>query len=262
MPVCSTPLTGWNPDRLAGARRMKSGGLARATARAAAPAARDRRAAGPAGARWPGPWREATRAASAAGPPWNPPPGPNRPIRPSRSSPSVAAWMPKPPSPPRTTPARRDRDEPTRARTSAVPRAGGPAAAGAAAWRRGSAVRLAARAASAVGSVSLMVLTMARRPVLSLCVGSEVAGTPAASSQETHRQRAQAGVMSCSSHRRPDPRRRLPAARPRRRRRGEHRRADLDGAALRGLAGADGAHRELRRERRPRARARTPSCST
>ena len=65
-----------------------------------------------------------------------------------------------------------------------------------------------------------------------------------------------------SSDCRPDPRRRLPAARPRRGRRGEHRRADLDGAALRGLAGADGAHRALRGERRPRARARTPSCST
>ena len=70
-------------------------------------------------------------------------------------------------------------------------------------------------------------------------------------SQPAHRKRiaCRGNGLGCwlgdqrSPRPRPDPTRRLPAARPRRRRRGQHRRAARDGPALRGLAGVDGAHR-------------------
>ena len=59
-----------------------------------------------------------------------------------------------------------------------------------------------------------------------------------------------------------DPRRRLSATSPRRRRRGQHRRAPPDGTALRGLGDQPCPHRSHRRRQPPRTSRPTRSCST
>ena len=96
-------------------------------------------------------------------------------------------------------------------------------------------------------------LRVTGRPVLNLWPGDEqVVNVSTGRSQERHRYCRQ-GVGHG-----PDPTRRHPPARARRRRRGEHRRAGLDGAALRGLGGARRAHRLEggRRRQGPQARRR------
>ena len=125
--------------------------------------------------------------------------------------------------------------------------------------------------AAGPSGLSLMSPTSAAQPVRTLCathsdpehrrVGTS---SPGRRSQEGHRNLTAEGKRprNGGAHGRTDPPRRQPPARARRRRRGQHRRADLDGAALRGLGGRHGPHRQQGGHARPRTFRPTPSCST
>ena len=121
------------------------------------------------------------------------------------------------------------------------------------------------RCRSRLGRFVAHVFMVRREPVFVLCSRHEIPDA-------VHRKRTAGSwtppwrVEQSGPHEergaRPHPARRQSPARPRRRRRGEHRRAAADGAALRGLGGRGRAQRHARPWRPPRASGPMPSCST